>query len=78
MASNVKLYDLSRANHEATKDAIRDALRQAKDREFEGAIVILTKRNDGHSSVIMAGNAVKHERANLELFKLKLKMALDD
>jgi hypothetical protein len=72
-----RLYDMSKANHEATKESLSRAMAIAKDRDVDGAIIILTRNNGGSTSIVTAGSMNKHERANLELFKLKLKMAIE-
>lgn len=77
MASNVKLYDLSRSNHEAAKEALTNALSVCRERDIDGAIIILSRRDGGNSTVISGGALSKHDKANLELFKVKLHMAIE-
>jgi len=72
------LYDISRANHEAVNGSLTRAMEIAKDQNIDGAIILLTRTNGGDTSIISAGSMTKHEKANLELFKLKLKMAIED
>lgn len=75
--ARLRVHDISRANHQAVVDTLKDALERSRSHDIDGAIVILTDRH-GTPYAKVSGRLSKTDKAVLQLLKLQMAMAIDD
>lgn len=76
--ARLHIHDASRANHQATIEALEIARDIAASHDIDGAIVILSDRNGGTPCLKLAGRLAKNDKAILKLLQLQLTLATED
>lgn len=76
--ARLRIHDQSRANHQETINALKQALNRGQSHDADGVIIIMTDRRGKEATILRAGKLSKHDRALMQVARLKLHLIVDN